>query len=269
MAQLVELHPHRISSIVTSLRVQRDRLLGVTAILNEEFTKIAEKYNQSIDVVWSICYLARYDFDSLKYNDRASEIELIVGNEYDAIEDAVLFVLSNTHRCSSMVENSNSRVRPYLDERKFISQNKGDEGLYVEIQKTQKKVDGKVLFQWNDDLKEIIARAERQVSYRNESAILFCNKRGQQYTGDGFGKLWRNLMNEAMKKGVIKEHFVFRDLRRKAASDLEAMSGREAARKLLGHSSQTMTKKYISGAQKVEALSLQNLFNFKPEKKSS
>ncbi|MES2355279.1 MAG: hypothetical protein V4568_12955, partial [Pseudomonadota bacterium] len=38
------------------------------------------------------------------------------------IEDAVLSILEKTHRCSSMVENLNSRVRPYLDERKFVSQ---------------------------------------------------------------------------------------------------------------------------------------------------
>jgi hypothetical protein len=37
------------------------------------------------------------------------------------IEDEVLLILESTHRCSSMVENFNSRLRPYLDNRKFIS----------------------------------------------------------------------------------------------------------------------------------------------------
>jgi hypothetical protein len=39
-----------------------------------------------------------------------------------SIEDAVLCLLEKTHRCSSMVENLHSRVRPYLDERKSVSQ---------------------------------------------------------------------------------------------------------------------------------------------------
>ena len=38
------------------------------------------------------------------------------------IEDAVLLILEGTHRCSSMVENLNSRVRPFLDERQSVSQ---------------------------------------------------------------------------------------------------------------------------------------------------
>ena len=36
-------------------------------------------------------------------------------------QDAVLHILETTHRCSSMIENFNSRLRPYLDERKFMS----------------------------------------------------------------------------------------------------------------------------------------------------
>ena len=34
----------------------------------------------------------------------------------------MLSILANTHRCSSMVENLNSRVRPYLEQRKSVSQ---------------------------------------------------------------------------------------------------------------------------------------------------
>ncbi len=45
-----------------------------------------------------------------------------IGDKYEEIEDAVLSILEKTHRCRSMVENLNSRVRPYLDERKFGSQ---------------------------------------------------------------------------------------------------------------------------------------------------
>ena len=45
----------------------------------------------------------------------------MLGLHYEEIEDAVLHILETTHRCSSMIENFNSRLRPYLDERKFMS----------------------------------------------------------------------------------------------------------------------------------------------------
>ncbi len=47
----------------------------------------------------------------------------MIGDEkYDAIEDEVLLILEGTHRCSSMVENLNSRLSPYLDEKKEVTQ---------------------------------------------------------------------------------------------------------------------------------------------------
>jgi hypothetical protein len=49
-------------------------------------------------------------------------LESLIGEKYDEIENAVLDILEKTHRCSSMVENLRSRLRPYLNERKFISQ---------------------------------------------------------------------------------------------------------------------------------------------------
>jgi hypothetical protein len=58
----------------------------------------------------------------MKYCDKSSTLELFIGDSYDEIEDEVLQILNDTHRCSSMVENFNSRLRPYLDKRKFISQ---------------------------------------------------------------------------------------------------------------------------------------------------
>ncbi len=45
-----------------------------------------------------------------------------------------------------------------------------------------------------------------------------------------------------------------RYIRRKAASDLEQSSGRDAARQLLGHSNQNTTGIYISGVQHVKPL---------------
>ena len=58
------------------------------------------------------------------------------------------------------------------------------------------------------------------------------------------------LTNTATK--VIQEKFRFHDIRRKAATEIEHSSGREQARKLLGHQDQKTTGIYISGAQRVK-----------------
>ena len=115
-------HPHRIDDIVTSLKNQRDALLDITHTLNNKFVALAEQYKQSLETVWSVCYVARYDFDSCKYNDTSSKLEAIIGSKYDDLENDVFTILDATHRCSSMVENFNSRLRPYLDERKIMTQ---------------------------------------------------------------------------------------------------------------------------------------------------
>lgn len=122
MDKLAVIHPHRISEILTSLKNQRGALLDVSNTLNNKFSELAAKYNQSIETVWSVCYVARYDFDSIKYNNKSSDLESVVGPRYDELENEVLSILETTHRCSSMVENFNSRLRPYLDERKTITQ---------------------------------------------------------------------------------------------------------------------------------------------------
>lgn len=122
MTKLAFEHPHRIAAIVTSLNKQREALLGVANELNQQFEKLAEKYQQPIDVIWRLAYAMRYSMESLKYHEYVNELERLIGEEYDELEDEVLFILENTHRCSSMVENFNSRLRPYLDERKNITQ---------------------------------------------------------------------------------------------------------------------------------------------------
>ena len=115
-------HPHRIEAIVTSLHHRRKGLLDVANDLNEKFAHLAANYKVSINTIWRVCYTARYGLDSCNYGEESSALEELIGEKYDEIEDAVLLILESTHRCSSMVENLNSRVRPYLDERQSVSQ---------------------------------------------------------------------------------------------------------------------------------------------------
>jgi hypothetical protein len=122
MSILAVRHPHRIDAIVTSLHYRREALLDVADALNDQFEQLAAQYKISINAVWNVCYTTRYGIDHCSYHDKSSALEGLIGEQYDEIEDAVLAILENTHRCSSMVENLHSRLRPYLDERKSVSQ---------------------------------------------------------------------------------------------------------------------------------------------------
>jgi transposase-like protein len=111
----------RINEIVISLRTRRNELLAVSHTLNAEFEKLSIKYNVKIEYVWQICYLTRYSINSLNYELKSSNLECIIGNHYDSLENDILDILAQTPRCSSMVENYNSRLRPYLDGRKEVT----------------------------------------------------------------------------------------------------------------------------------------------------
>lgn len=126
-----------------------------------------------------------------------------------------------------------------------------DQGLEVNISKTKRKA----VIYWNDDLREIVDKAKkikRDVQIGVE--YLFATKAGSKMTSSGLMSAWKRLQSKAMKDGVIKETFRFHDIRRKAATEAEKSLGREHARQLLTHTTQTMTERYISGALPITPL---------------
>ena len=119
---LAKLHPHRILPICVKLRESRDLLLSFVDVLEDKFSVIAKQYKCSIDIVWEICKLQRCKYLGDNYLLRSEKIVLQLGNKFEEIEDAVLAALDSTERTSSMVENLNSRVSPYLFVRKNSDQ---------------------------------------------------------------------------------------------------------------------------------------------------
>lgn len=130
-----------------------------------------------------------------------------------------------------------------------------EEGFLIELTKTKKGVKRK-LVQWTPGLKKVVDEliALNKIKCRNSSYLL-CSKTGGQYTLDGFSSIWQRSMKKAIEKELLQEKFQFRDIRHKSATDMERQNGREAARKLLGHTTQNTTAKYIDGTSKVTALS--------------
>jgi hypothetical protein len=120
---LAKVHPHRIEPICVKLEDARDLLLGFVDVLEEKFTVIAKQYQCSIDLVWEICKLQRCKYMGDQYLERSENLVLESGDAFEDIEDAVLLAMDTTERTSSMVENLNSRIRPYLFVKKNVEQN--------------------------------------------------------------------------------------------------------------------------------------------------
>lgn len=66
-------------------------------------------------------YVARYDIQTLNYHTKADGLASRLGSRFEPIEEEMMGVITATPRCSSIVENFNSRLRPYLDVRKQIT----------------------------------------------------------------------------------------------------------------------------------------------------
>ncbi len=111
-------HPQRIKALATKLANQKEKLLDSVCTLNDKFKKIAIKHHISLETVWEICNLGRFNVHSDNYHIKALSLEDSLGEHYDTIEDEILLAISSVHRSSSLIETLNSRLRPYLDPRK-------------------------------------------------------------------------------------------------------------------------------------------------------
>ncbi|MBS36922.1 MAG: hypothetical protein CMO26_13485 [Thiotrichales bacterium] len=107
-----------------------------------------------------------------------------------------------------------------------------DDGIKVRTSKT-----GKVLlFEWTDELRQVLDRV-KELRGRRQTMYLLFGGRGHRYTSSGFQTAWYRLMDNAMEKGAITERFTFHDIRAKAGSDSEDD-------KLLGNDIRTLERHY-------------------------
>ncbi|WP_151194420.1 transposase [Cysteiniphilum sp. JM-1] len=118
LEELAKRHPHRIQSIVTTLKNNKDKLLDVVNELNTEFESLAINHDISVSDIWDICNNARYNLDGNQYDINLIKFYDKHGDRFDHIEDDVLSTIAKVHRSSSLIETLSSRLRPYLDPRK-------------------------------------------------------------------------------------------------------------------------------------------------------
>ena len=118
--KLEDIHPHRIESLRFTLKDKKNLVLSFCDVLDDKFKAIAKERHCSLEVIWQMCELLRCDLDSDNYAVRSLPLQQLLGDQFDEIEDAVIVALSSTEQTSSMVENLNSRLRPYFFLRREI-----------------------------------------------------------------------------------------------------------------------------------------------------
>lgn len=121
-----------------------------------------------------------------------------------------------------------------------------EDGIHLTISKTRSRR----VIEWNADL-ELAVREAKAIPRPVKSLHLFCNRKGQPYTGSGFRAIWQRAMKKALDTGALADRFTDHDIRAKAATDAD--SAGQNAQQLLAHASRHTTDSYIR-ARKVERI---------------
>lgn len=95
------------------------------------------------------------------------------------------------------------------------------------------------LIEWNEDLRAIVAAAQRHSP--PVRGTLICTRNGKPYTSQGFQTVWQRLQRRALEEGKIAERYTFHDLRAKSLSDAESL---EEAQRRGGHANAEVTKRH-------------------------
>lgn len=151
---------------------------------------------------------------------------------------------------NAVYEKADQPTRDAMDLAHLAAQRPGDSLRFKEtdirdgaLWVRQGKTDAKLRIEIIGKLKEVIDRImARKATYKLRSLALVVNEKGLALTYpalDGrFGKA-----REAA--GVAPADFQFRDLRAKAATEVEEREGMDAAQGLLGHADGSMTRHYV------------------------
>lgn len=83
-----------------------------------------------------------------------------------------------------------------------------DDGIHVVVQKTQTPL----VITWTHELKKSV-RNVRALKRPVSGLFLFCTRKGQQYSVDGFSAIWKRKMRAALEAGVLAERFTEHDIR--------------------------------------------------------
>ena len=110
----------RIRPMRVALQSQRDALLAFAKVLDEKLVAIAQSHNTSEQLVRQVCLLHRLPSSSTSYWKRWNQLRSKLTDKFHLAFDAVASAMAHTPRCSSLVENLNSRLRTYFTLRRHL-----------------------------------------------------------------------------------------------------------------------------------------------------
>jgi hypothetical protein len=114
------LDPKRIPPVRVALQNQRDDLLAFAGVLDDKLEAIAKTNDLSMYLVRQACVLQRKSDKSPAYWEGWCQLCSQMGHKCHAVFEAVIKAMAETPRCSSMVENLNSRLRNYFTLRRQL-----------------------------------------------------------------------------------------------------------------------------------------------------
>ena len=125
LAQRQPLCPHRIEPVRGLLQRQRDDLLAFAGVLDERFTHLAGELHVPLADLHALCQLEVLDRNGPAYWQRAGRLTARLGGKFHVAQAAVIAIMDETPRASSIIENLNSRLRTYF----FLRRQLGDDYL--------------------------------------------------------------------------------------------------------------------------------------------
>ena len=110
----------RIRPVRIALQNQRNDLIAFAGVLDDKLQAIARTHELPMSVVRQACVLQRKPETSPTYWEGWCRLCAQMGHKCHAVFEAVLQAMKQTPRCSSMVENLNSRLRNYFTLRRQL-----------------------------------------------------------------------------------------------------------------------------------------------------
>jgi hypothetical protein len=116
---------HRIGPVRRALENQRDTLLAFAANLDTGISALSDKFGILPGLVREVILTESLDPKNAKRRSLEASLRQKLGSRFEGVQQAVAALVQDTVRASSIVENVNSRVRPYI----FLRRHLGSDSL--------------------------------------------------------------------------------------------------------------------------------------------
>jgi len=106
--------PHRLGPVCTLLRNHRDQILAFAAQLDEDLAKLAADFEAPLAVVRELLDLQTLDQRQPQWWQKEAALRQRLGHRFYHLQQALHDLGQRVVRASSVIENINSRLRPYF-----------------------------------------------------------------------------------------------------------------------------------------------------------